>query len=441
MPKKTRPITTEDALRMLKKVGSGSGGGSGAVTSVNGKKGAVVLTAEDVGALPNTTAIPTKTSELENDEGFLTPKDIGNISSVQSDWMQNDFNAPSYIQNKTHWAVVSRGEMIIFAEVNFEDGMCGINAHPNFTIGDTYMVTIGSFAEVSCVAAEYIEDGVALGVQLTMMSDDEMVVIVEFYDDFADMMGVPVMVVSTYNGHYSINVFSTQETVHKLPSKYLNMSDIVQAVIVALKGESDAVFGVVDDANNITISGSLESGTYTLKYENADGTTTEIGTFTVGEVGPAYTNVFDPAKATLNQRWSNSSYAFVTSSGDGYVVSDYIPVSLSSDTSNPTMLHFRGGTFAGNANIVFYDSSKSIKPSATQSTNGAGMQVTTTEVTTDENGDYQIKLGYKNKAFDSNWTSGVAYMRVGLQINTSGTAITATDIQDVIMTINELIED
>lgn len=42
------------------------------VQSVNTKTGAVVLTAADVGALPDTTSIPTKTSEIENDSGFIT---------------------------------------------------------------------------------------------------------------------------------------------------------------------------------------------------------------------------------------------------------------------------------------------------------------------------------------------------------------------------------
>lgn len=46
--------------------------GGGAVDSVNGMTGDVVLTASDVGALPDDTTIPTKTSDLQNDSGFIT---------------------------------------------------------------------------------------------------------------------------------------------------------------------------------------------------------------------------------------------------------------------------------------------------------------------------------------------------------------------------------
>ncbi len=45
---------------------------SAPVTSVNTKTGAVVLTASDVNALPSSTVIPSKTSDLTNDSGFLT---------------------------------------------------------------------------------------------------------------------------------------------------------------------------------------------------------------------------------------------------------------------------------------------------------------------------------------------------------------------------------
>lgn len=47
------------------------------VISVNGKQGIVELTASDVDALPSSTIIPTTTSELENTSGFITINDVG----------------------------------------------------------------------------------------------------------------------------------------------------------------------------------------------------------------------------------------------------------------------------------------------------------------------------------------------------------------------------
>ena len=57
-----------------------AGGGGGAVDSVNGKTGVVVLTASDVGALPDSTVIPD--------------------AQVQSDWTQADNTKVDYIKNK-----------------------------------------------------------------------------------------------------------------------------------------------------------------------------------------------------------------------------------------------------------------------------------------------------------------------------------------------------
>ena len=51
---------------------AGGGGGGGAVASVNGQTGHVSLDAVDVGALPNTTKIPSKVSDLTNDKGYIS---------------------------------------------------------------------------------------------------------------------------------------------------------------------------------------------------------------------------------------------------------------------------------------------------------------------------------------------------------------------------------
>lgn len=62
-------------------VGTGTGG---AVLSVNGQTGTVVLDAADVGALPDTTVIPTKTSDLTNDSGYMTGMTI--LAYGKSTW-------------------------------------------------------------------------------------------------------------------------------------------------------------------------------------------------------------------------------------------------------------------------------------------------------------------------------------------------------------------
>lgn len=46
------------------------------VLSVNGKSGVVTLNAEDVGALPITTPIPSRISDLKNDLGFQTGQEV-----------------------------------------------------------------------------------------------------------------------------------------------------------------------------------------------------------------------------------------------------------------------------------------------------------------------------------------------------------------------------
>lgn len=54
------------------------------VTSVNGQTGDVQLDASDVGALPDNTPIPEKTSDLQNDSGYVNQTQAANAAPVQS---------------------------------------------------------------------------------------------------------------------------------------------------------------------------------------------------------------------------------------------------------------------------------------------------------------------------------------------------------------------
>lgn len=81
------------------------------VVSVNGKNGSVVLGAADVGALPVTTSIPTKTSQLTNDSGFITDAQapvksvdgkIGNVVTNAVTYIQQNLTEDQKLQTRTN---------------------------------------------------------------------------------------------------------------------------------------------------------------------------------------------------------------------------------------------------------------------------------------------------------------------------------------------------
>lgn len=88
-------------------------------------------------------------------------------------------------------------------------------------------------------------------------------------------------------------------------------------------GASGDVVGVLDEANNILLSGNLADGIYTLKYENADGTYTEIGTLEVGEIEKPKTNF---AGTLTVGRLSNSAEGNISTDTQSGRVTDFIAI-------------------------------------------------------------------------------------------------------------------
>lgn len=102
---------------------------------------------------------------------------------------------------------------------------------------------------------------------------------------------------------------------------------IVQQVITAL---GTPVFGTVDEENNIILTGELAAGTYTLKYENADGTTTVIGTLTSdgtddGSSGEGSSGEFDvPITWIIGTKLSKTDGSVEATDATDYNASDFI---------------------------------------------------------------------------------------------------------------------
>lgn len=127
-------------------------------------------------------------------------------------------------------------------------------------------------------------------------------------------------------------------------------AEIINEVIDAIGGATGGdVIGNVDSNNNIVLTGSLSAGTYTLRYEHDDGTLTEIGSFTVGNTGPAYTNLADINSADwLTNKRINSSKNIVDvtedqSGGKTCIVTNFI------SRAGVSKLHIKGLNIIDNA--------------------------------------------------------------------------------------------
>lgn len=66
-----------------------------------------------------------------------------------------------------------------------------------------------------------------------------------------------------------------------VPADYEDRIVSLETVVNALKGDM-SIFGVVDAQKQITLTGALEAGTYTISYQDAEGKTVDIGSFQIG---------------------------------------------------------------------------------------------------------------------------------------------------------------
>ncbi len=107
------------------------------VSSVNGKTGSVILNANDVGALPSTTVIPTKTSELENDSGFVNSDALGGYAKTIDIPTKTSeiINDSGYITTNDIPVKSVNGKTgaVVLTQDDVSDGQTYVRTHNDFT--------------------------------------------------------------------------------------------------------------------------------------------------------------------------------------------------------------------------------------------------------------------------------------------------------------------
>lgn len=202
---------------------------------------------------------------------------------------------------------------------------------------------------------------------------------------------------------------------------------IIAEVVDSIKVEAPAahvIYGDIDANNNITIYGELPAGTYTLKYEDAEGNLTEIGTL-VADGNPEYppvinyTNLAKPSDSNwIEGKRINSSKQIVdwvdTATGRKGAITNYFDVS-----SCEEYIHVKGLDMTqGNSRYYKYNT---IGGDLVESTNASAS-------------------GYVETAsYDSSVQLIPAHRIMNAKIWRLGGLLTSTS-EDVIITIDEEIQ-
>lgn len=195
--------------------------GQAGVMSVNGQTGDVTLTASDVGALADTTVIPTRTSQLTNDSGYITSAPVSSVNGQTGNVVLNIPTNTSDLTNDSGFltsAVTSfngqSGAVTYTPPVTQVNGQTG-----NVTINVPTRVgqLINDVGYLASVPSEYVTDtelqtaisGKANTADLASVATSGS------YNDLTNKPTIPVLpsnIVNTINGQTGTVVISTATT-------------------------------------------------------------------------------------------------------------------------------------------------------------------------------------------------------------------------------------
>ncbi len=339
------------------------------VQSVNGKTGAVSLgaadvgarpstwtpTASDVGALPAYTKIPAKTSDLQNDSGFITRlvSDLVNYPLKSDIYSRKEINEmisaipkfsievvselpTSNISATTVYLVGGGNGDDLYTEYIYVSGTWEIlgsqrvdltgYATESWVLGKLgdYLKTADLQAAIDAALAQAKASGEFDGApgKTPVKGEDYFTDadIEEIAERAAKKVDVAVDDTLTQTGaaadaaKVGAELGEISKAIADLDASKADLAEVDNIVVEKVADEKGnivdliiselqglPVFGVVDTNNIIKVTSQLSDGVYTLKYKNTDGTFSDIGTITVGngEI-VAYTNLADTALTTID---------------------------------------------------------------------------------------------------------------------------------------------
>lgn len=157
---------------------------------------------------------------------------------------------------------------------------------------------------------------------------------------------------------------------------------------------------------------------------------------------PLYTNLFDKNSGVTNAvrtGWDTTAEAA------GFVGSNIIPITVRSDTSNPTLIRIRGlkllSWIDANDNIRYFNGSRENAWSAKIKSlvNNGGVEPTGAKI--EQNGDIIIKAGWSTENYVANADVNYKYFCINGSVFGTSSAISDAALDGIIITVDEEIKD
>lgn len=435
----------------------------------------------DLSGYAQKSEIPTKTSQLTNDSGFMTKVPEGYAKTADIPTNPEDIGAQpagSYLTEETdptvpNWAKQPKKPTYTASEVGARSAdwmptAQEVGALPSTTVIPTVPTKVSAFTNDAGYLTEHqdisgkldadklpqaVEDALAQAKASGEFDGEDGYTPVKGkdYKDGADGVS-PTVAVSAITGGHRITITDKNgtKTVDVMDGEDGDPGDPGKTPVRGEDYWTDADKAEIEAyiATELAKRGQIKPEfAQSMEWLEANGDTSKLyvlpdnliyANVEATTTGPAYTNILDTATVTLNKRWSHSSKALSDSAG--HVAISYFPVkcgdvirvNLPLTTENFSKDYNRYHYFDANKNYVagHLDGAIDVITAMAAESESVTSWVVGYECTTNNNDSTSVKIS---------GADDIAYMN--LILNRSSTTITEADIAGLVVTVNQPIEE
>ena len=401
------------------------------VSSVNQKTGHVILNASDVGALADDTFIPTKTSDLTNDAGFITQADVihqtynarNGIEITSSGWFQHTNSVTSVSTYPSGTTANANGGSFTVRDVQYDAQGHITSSTPRTITLSQYIPTISDLNGIDTITTGSVSAPLTLSANKSGTT-----VTIGGSIAAASTTAAGVVQLSSSTSSDSNTMAATPAAVKAAYNLANNYSGTVKSITPG----SGLVNAATGDDSPITNSGTIQLAGVTTSSSTSTTAPASQGTFTV--VDDITTNSFGQV-TNINTKTVTLPAGAVYQFADNYNASTNKGATVATVTNAINDLDVTAITGTA-AQTITSISETNGKVSATYSNIAiSGTQISTTSIPNDRLVNSTIGIAGTNVALGSSISTSDLRSNLGLSQALTFKGVTSANVTDGSTTI------